>query len=80
MNLILRITFLLMLIIIGFRCALYLKKIHKNLDMNFFLVEVIIINKNCNNNLSHWNYDSAIKFELEGVGMNKIILFFSDKH
>ena len=28
----------------------------------------------------HCNYDSEIKFELEGVGINTIILFFSDKN
>ena len=29
---------------------------------------------------SHCNYDYAIKFELEVVGINKIILFFSDEN
>ena len=30
--------------------------------------------------LKHCNYDSVPKFELEGVGINTIILFFSDKN
>ena len=30
--------------------------------------------------LKHCNYDSAIKFELAGVGKNKIILLFRDKN
>ena len=30
--------------------------------------------------LKHCDYDSAIKFELAGVGINTIILFFCDKN
>ena len=30
--------------------------------------------------LKHCNYDSTIKFELASVGINKIILFFSDEN
>ena len=30
--------------------------------------------------LKHCNYDFAIKFELAGVGINVIILFFSGKN
>ena len=30
--------------------------------------------------LSHCNYDSSIKFGIEGVGINTIILFFSNKN
>ena len=35
--------------------------------------------KNGKKHLKHCNYDSAIKFELAGVGINTIILFFSEK-
>ena len=36
--------------------------------------------KNGKKHLKHCNYDSAMKFKLAGVGMNTIILFFSDKN
>ena len=36
--------------------------------------------KNGKKHLKHCNYDSVAKFELEGVRINTIILFFSDKN
>ena len=40
---------------------------------------IIMANNDKKNILKHCNYDSAIKFELSGVGKNTIILFFRDK-
>ena len=40
----------------------------------------IIMAKNDKKHLKHCNYDSAIKFELAGVGIHTIILFFRDKN
>ena len=36
--------------------------------------------KNEKKHLKHCNYDSAIKFELAGVGINTVILLFRDKN
>ena len=36
--------------------------------------------KNGKKHLKHFNYDSVAKFGIEGVEINTIILFFSDKN
>ena len=36
--------------------------------------------KNDKKHLKHCNYDSVAKFGIEGVGINTMILFFSDKN
>ena len=40
----------------------------------------IIMAKNGKKNVKHFNYNSVAKFDSEGVGINTIILFFSDKN
>ena len=40
---------------------------------------IIMTEKGKKKHLSHCNYDSAIKFEVEGVGINTIILFFRER-
>ena len=40
----------------------------------------IIMAKNGKKHLKYCNYHSAIKFELAGVGINTIILYFIDKN
>ena len=40
----------------------------------------IIMAKGGKINLKHCNYDSVAKFQLEGIGINTIILFLTDKN